>query len=79
MVLVNAVVFWNAVLEAYDIVAKKNNKSDLVGFPFVLKQINLSVNHGEKSKSRNFGRDSEVLQTINYEDLKSLQDIRKRC
>ena len=43
---------------------KKNNKSDIAGFPFVLKQINLSVNHGEKSKSRNFGRDSEVLQTI---------------
>ena len=37
----------------------EKNKSDASGFPFVLKSNNMSINQGEKSRSR-MGRESDI-------------------
>lgn len=55
-----------------------NPKADTNGFSYVFKSNNNVVPGTNTDKSRSYlqTKDTEVLQTMNYEDLKSLQDIR---
>ena len=59
---------------------KKNTKSDIgslgTNFPMVFKTNGSNTQTKDKQKSR-IGMNSEIINTMNTEDLKSLADLRK--
>lgn len=59
---------------------KKNTKSDIgslgTNFPMVFKTNGSNTKTNDKQKSR-IGMNSEIINTMNTEDLKSLADLRK--
>lgn len=56
---------------------KKNTKSENNHLQFALKSSNhSSVNNNRDSKSR-IDKNSDILRTVNYDELQSLQDIKK--
>ena len=59
---------------------KKNTKSDIgslnTNFPMVFKTNGSNIKNNDKQKSR-IAINSEIINTLNSEDLKSLADLRK--